>query len=288
LCSLEGKTDGALKERVMIRALVIAVAAFGLARSGVSAQAPAGLAREALRRSDFHWINRAAPGVRVHFLAGSYPALHQDSLIRRVLAARDTDLALLDGPAYDRTLDVFFVESRPQLQSLIGQRATGFAQLDSAAVFLVTNPEWRAFERHEIMHILATAAWGRPYPPGAWIQEGLAQFADGACGGYSNDAVAAGLLAKDGVTPLDTLVTHFRELNDLTSYLEAASLVGYLYHTYGLAAVRGLWQEGADSATTVLGRSLDAVEAQWRAWLPAAGQLPPAERLAEIRKKGCG
>ncbi|MEJ2216918.1 MAG: hypothetical protein P8099_09910 [Gemmatimonadota bacterium] len=277
-----------MKERVMIRALVIAVAAFGLARSGVSAQAPAGLAREALRRSDFHWINRAAPGVRVHFLAGSYPALHQDSLIRRVLAARDTDLALLDGPAYDRTLDVFFVESRPQLQSLIGQRATGFAQLDSAAVFLVTNPDWRAFERHEIMHILATSAWGRPAPPGAWIQEGLAQFADGACGGFTNDAVAAGLMRRDGVIPLDTLVTRFRTLNDLAAYLDAASVVGYVYHTYGLAAVRRLWQEGSGTAVSALGRSLGDLEKEWRASLPDGSALPPVERIAAIRKHGCG
>lgn len=276
-----------MKERVVIRALVIAVAAFGLARSGVSAQAPAGLAREALRRSDFHWINRTAPGVRVHFLAGSYPALHQDGLIRRVLAARDADLALLGGPAYDRTLDVFFVESRPQLQSLIGQRATGFAQLDSAAVFLVTNPDWRAFERHEIMHILATAAWGRPAPPGAWIQEGLAQFADGACGGFTNDAVA-GALVRDGVIPLDTLVTRFRTLNDLSAYLEAASVVGYVYHTYGLAAVRKLWKEGAGAVVSVLGRSLKDLERDWRASLPGGSALPPVERIAAIRKHGCG
>lgn len=277
-----------MEQHLVSRGLPIAIAALSIASAGASAQAPAGLARLALQRSDFRWITRTAPGLRVHFLVGSYPALHQDSLVARVGVARDADLALLDQPAYRRTLDVFFVESRPQLRSLIGQRATGFADLDSAGVFLVTNPEWRAFERHEIMHILATAAWGRPAEPGAWIQEGLAQFADGACGGYTNDAVAAALIQRDGVIPLDTLVTRFRALNDLAAYLEAASLVGYMYHTYGLAAVRRLWKDGVGAVRSVMRRSLDDLEKDWRASLPVGGELPPAERIEVIRKHGCG
>jgi len=200
-------------------------------------------------------VSQTAPGLRVHFLAGSYPARHQDSLVARVVAAEAADLSLLDRRAYDRTLDVFFVESRAQMDTLVGAPVTGFAQMDSAAVFLVTNHAWRSFERHEIMHVLATDAWGRPAPPADWVQEGLAQFADGRCGGYGIDEVAAGLMRPGGGVPLDTLTARFRQLDDLTAYLQAASLVGYIYGTFGLGAVERLWRQGAGALPSITGLS---------------------------------
>jgi hypothetical protein len=250
----------------------------GVSASAIAAQAPAGLARAALGRSDLTWITRTAPGLRVHFLADTYAAQHQDSLVARVAAAKAADLALLNRSSYERTLDVFFVESRAQMNTLMGAPVTGFAQMDSAAVFLVTNPTWRAFERHEIMHVLATAAWGRPAAPGDWIQEGLAELADGRCGGYG----------ADGGVPLDTLFARFRQLNDLTAYLEAASLVGYVHREWGLDAVEKIWRAGVASLPAILGVSVDALEARWRAALPPLDRSPPPDRLDEIRKHGCG
>jgi hypothetical protein len=233
-------------------------------------------------------VSRGAPGFRLHFLAGSYPARHQDSLVARVVAGKAADLSLLHGRSYDRTIDVFFIESRAQMDTLVGAPVTGFAQMDSAAVFLVTSPEWRAFERHELMHVLATAAWGRPASPGDWIQEGLAQLADGKCGGYGVDEVAAGLTDAGAVVPLDTLFARFRELNDLTAYLEATSLVGYLDRTYGVGAVESVWRRGAGALPSILGIPVGRLEAQWRSSLPPPGRFPPADRLAVIRKRGCG
>ncbi len=251
-------------------------------------QAPQGLARRALADSSFTWITRRAPGLRVHFLAGSYAAEHQDSLMARVAAARAHDLALLGEERYDPTLQLFFLQDRPQMEHLLGMRATGFADMQNGSVFLMTNPDWRAFERHEVMHVLATQLWGRPAEPSAWIQEGLAQFADGACGGYPIDPVVVGLAGGRGYVPMDTLTTRFRRLDDLTAYLQAASFVGYIYRRYGRDVVRDAWRRGLDSAARALHRTPSELRGEWMGGLPTPGDGPPPGEIERIRSKGCG
>lgn len=252
------------------------------------AQRPAGLARSALDDSSFTWIARSAPGLRVYFLEGSYAARQQDSLIARVIAARAHDLDLLGAARYDSPLHVFFVERRPQMEHLVGMRATGFAERATGSVFLMTNPDWRAFERHEIMHVLAAQRWGPPAEPSAWIQEGFAQFADGACAGFPIDSVVVGLARESGYVPLDTLVTRFRQLNDLTAYLQAASFVGYVYRTFGRDAVHDIWQHGLRAASERLRRTPQEIYDGWLHALPGPGARPTREELAAISVKGCG
>jgi hypothetical protein len=233
-------------------------------------------------------MHRSAPGFRIHFLAGSYPAAHQDSLIGRTVAAKMHALSLLGAEAFDQTLDVFFVETRPQMEALIGARATGFADMEGRGVFLMTNPEWRAFERHEMMHVLARQLWGSPAEPSAWIQEGLAQFTDGYCAGYRNEQVLVALAVDSGLTDLETLVTQFRRLNDLTAYLEAATFVGYIYRTAGRDGLRALWSNGEDGAVSRLPRSLRELHVEWRRSLPTRGKLPTDREVERVRQRGCG
>src|SRR5215204_6466939 len=121
----------------------------------VRPQAPAGLAAAALADTSFEWIKRQVPGFRAYFLADSYPAAHQDSLLARLPKALAHTRELIQAPPLAGPVDLFFLESRSQLRALTGVGATGFAQPSARAVFLVTHPGWRAFERHEIMHIVA-------------------------------------------------------------------------------------------------------------------------------------
>jgi hypothetical protein len=256
--------------------------------TSLQSQEPTGLAANALADLEFTWIHRSAPGFRIHFLAGSYPAGHQDSLVARVTAAKMHALSILGVDEFGATLDVFFVERRPQMEALIGARATGFADMNARAVFLMTNPEWRAFERHEVMHVLARQLWGPPAEPSAWIQEGLAQFSDGHCAGYPNEQVLIALLGDSGLTSLDTLVTQFRQLNDLTAYLQAASFVGYIYRTSGRDGLRALWSKGEDGAMPQLHRTLRQLHVAWRRSLPTRGNLPTNDEVERVRQRGCG
>jgi hypothetical protein len=268
--------------------LLVAILALAPAVAGtLDAQAPAGLAASALANSSFRWIQRSTPGFRVYFLADSYPAAHQDSLLGRLPRALSHVESLIQAPELHAPIDLFFIESRAQMTALIGGRATGFAEPSTRTVLLVTNSDWRAFERHEIMHVIAQHAWGPPAPGDDWLNEGLAQAADGRCAGYPNAEVALALAARHGWIPFDTLLTRFRAQPDLRAYLQAAAFVDYLLRRYGATAVAHLWQRGSRSDSQIDGQSLAAIERHWRNHRRPRRPLT-AHTIAAVESKGCG
>jgi hypothetical protein len=137
------------------------------------------------------------------------------------------------------------------------------------------------------MHVVAWHAWGPPAANSAWLQEGLAQAADGQCGDHTNETVLRGLTARRGWIPVEDVLANFRDQPDLRAYLQAAAFVRYLLEAYGPAALSELWREGATPDTLLGDRSLATVEQQWRVRV-AAGQLPSASQLADIEEMGCG
>ena len=248
---------------------------------------PAGLAASALAHPSFTWIRRNVPGFRVYFLADSYPAAHQDSLLALLPSAVAHSRALIGSPPLKAPFDLFFIESRAQMTVLIGGRATGFAQPSTRTVFLVTNPQWRAFERHEIMHVVAQQAWGPPARGTDWLQEGLAQAADGRCAGHSNADVVLSLTARHGWIPLDSMLTRFRAQPDLRAYLQAAAFVDYLLGRYGPAPLAELWRSGVRPESRIHGISLAAHERRWRQQL-RLGTAVSSTTLAAVEAEGCG
>lgn len=245
------------------------------------------LADRALADTTFGWISRDVPGFRVHFAANSYPAAHQDSLIARLAPALAADRALINAPPITGPIDVFFIASRDQMRRATGYGVTGFADTQGRGVFLVTNPDWRAFERHELMHVVSTESWGRAADGNAWMLEGLAQMADGHCGGHTNTAVMLGLVARHGWIPLDTMLTAFRQQNDLRAYLQAAAFLGWFREHAGVAAVRTAWQHGVTPTTVLDGRSLASWWGDWRGQLDDRTAVTGAE-LDRIEGHGCG
>jgi hypothetical protein len=259
-----------------------------IARPGQArSQAPAGLAAAALANTSFKWIEREAPGFRVYFLADSYPAAHQDSLLARLPKALAHARKLIQSPPLVSLIDLFFMESRPQMAALTGFPATGFAQPAARVVFLVTNPDWRAFERHEIMHVVAGQSWGAPGPNTDWLQEGLAQTADGGCAGYSNADVALALARRHGWIPLSSVIAAFRQQPDLRAYLQAAAFTQHLLKHFGSESLKTLWRNGSQPDTVIGGRSLASAEEEWKGQLSATHRLSRAA-LARIESKGCG
>ena len=247
---------------------------------------PRGLGRAALANDAFRWTTLERRGLRVHFAADTYAAAHADSLADLTAYGRERDLALLGLEDFGETIDVFFIDSREQMNALTGAPVTGFAHRDSASIFVVTNPEWRGFQTHELMHVIAHQAWGAAAQPSGWIEEGLAQLADARCAGYPVDSVAHAMASASGAVPFDTLVPRFRQLDDLTAYLQAASMVGFLHDQHGRDAVREVWQRG----TTALPASLrgEAFVEAWRRWAAARATPIPPDHLERIREDGCG
>lgn len=270
--------------------LVWLLAATVIGQSGsAAAQDPAGLARAALENPRFDWTAPvSASGLRVYFLPDSYPWQHRDSLIELTERGRRHGLGLLGAERFDPPIDVFFIESRAQMDSLVGAPVTGFAHRDARAIFLVTNPTWRSFERHELMHVLVHHLWGPAAEPDAWIVEGLAQFADGRCGRHSNHAVARAIVESSGSIPIEELAARFREFDDLTAYLQAASLIGWLYDSYGRDAVRQIWSSGLDTLPAAVGMSAAEITRAWRDWVERSASPVPSGEVETIQSRGCG
>jgi len=272
----------------MLSRLVLSLVLVGACRPSPRPDAPLGLSLTALAHPGFSWIERSTAHFHIRFLAASYAAAHQDSLLGRLESAHEHVFEMIDLPQDTARIQVLFLETRLQMETLLGRRATGFAEPATGTVLLMTNPDWRAFERHEIMHVVAERNWGPADPEADWLREGLAQLADGRCGRYSNEPVANGLVAEDGWIPLETLVRDFRRQPDLNAYLEAASLAGYIHRVHGVAALRAMWQGGPEEFRRVTGRSLHQLEQEWQEAMATISARPRPAEIAVLRQRGCG
>jgi hypothetical protein len=131
---------------------------------------------------------------------------------------------------------------------------------------------------HEAVHLI-----DRQFAPRriAFLAEGVAVWATG--GHYKPEDIdrrAAALLEGDLYIPLDEqFIDDFYNVQHEISYLQAASFVSYLVHTYGWPRVRAFYADVTpDSADTLteavdvnlqrhFGRTLAEKEAEWLAYL---------------------
>lgn len=206
----------------------------------------------------------------------------------RLDSARVHAAMLLGESLGSSTIFVFWLETRLQMATLLGRPVSGFAEPASGTVLLVTNPEWRAFERHEVMHVIAEHSWGDADASADWLREGLAQFADGHCGGWTNEQVATGVAARFGWIPLDSLVSSFRTLPDLRAYLEAATVAGYLHRTYGTRGLRAMWSGGPRGFERETGVVLSRLEHDWQEAMASLSARPGPDEVTRILEHGCG
>jgi len=265
-------------------AFAILVAAWGAACA--RPDAPSAEAQRILDDARFPWETIESSHARIHYLPGSYAAAHRDTLAARVEGARSAALGLLGIAGYPATLDVFYVNSRQDMNDIVGTPVTGFAYYQDAAVVLVFNDTWRAFERHEVTHFVTYAAW--PEPAGAAVTEGLATYVDGACGGYPNGMVARTLLDRGDLIPLTALAGDFRSQDDLIAYLEAGSITGFVARRLGPTTLRALWDRGLAAAPELLGIPAAEFETQFQRWLSTTYDPIPDAAWSAIRSGGCG
>jgi hypothetical protein len=234
----------------------------------------------------YEWVTTETAGMRIHFPTGSFADANRDSVTRRAESSRSHVLRRLDVAAYPSTLQLIYIDSRDDMERLIGSPVTGFAYYGEDAVVLVFNADWRAFERHELTHVVTLRTWGRA--AGAASVEGLATFVDGECGGYENGRVARTISDEGSLIELRTLVREFRTQNDLIAYLQAAALFEFMHDHLGAGALRSLWTEGLGSAPSLLQISPEELEQQFQEWLSASYDPLPEFAWQKIRSDGCG
>ncbi len=235
----------------------------------------------------YEWVSRESPNTRLHYPAGSFAEQQRDQLSTRAEEARSSVVHRLNARDYSGSVDLFYVDSRADMEHLVGLPVTGFAYPDEQAVVLVYNATWRSFERHELTHVVTLGTW--PDPAGPAVVEGLATYVDGFCGGYENGRVARAIHDAGTGVALETLAEEFRNLDDLVAYLQAASLIEFAVERNGQGAIPNLWESGLSALPELPGISIDGeFELQFASWLTRTYDPIPANSWKAIREYGCG
>jgi hypothetical protein len=234
-----------------------------------------GFARHLLARGA--WPSYEAPTGHIHFRSGSHTARTTNSISHAVDSARSVVLGFLQLRD-TQPIEVFFVDSREQMQQLVGRPLGGMVQSGERTALLVYNESYTPFLVHELTHLYTHHHWGQPRA-GRWLSEGLAALVSGDCQGFSIDAVVKGLHERGQLRTWQELMRDFEKIDELSANPQAASMVGFIHSRGGMAAVRAAWL--AESWQPDPG-----FEAAWLARVKAepAGALLDVPRL---RDHGC-
>jgi len=266
-----------------VATLAVVLGCVGPARTDMSERA-----RGFLENSGYRFQTIESSNARIHSLEGTFAGLDPSVLVQRVEQARGVVLRKLGIPEFWPTLDVFYVETRGDMERLTGYPVTGMSYSQDHMVALVFSETWRAFERHEISHVISRSVWGEPGPPEAPALEGLAVFVDGDCAGYPVGRVVRAMYDRQLLLDTDRLFGSFRAEDDLVAYLQAGSLFDFVAASGGVEAVREVWESGFADAPRTLGLDLPEFERRWRVELESRWEPVPDEAWLQIRAEGCG
>ncbi len=239
------------------------------------------------------WRTTTTPHFRLHTRTGSSTERRLGTLRDTAEAARSVvlhELGISDSSQSAR-VDLVFADTRAEMQQLIGQPASGMVpNAPPRVAFLLAGADYRPLFRHELTHVYTLAAWGSPPPSAAWLSEGLATWATGACGGISVDARASDLARSGALVPLPELLRRFRSLPEPVAYVAAGSAVGFLLRRDSTGAiVRALWRAPAAAHnrgfSALFGPEGAEFERAWRAHLATV----PAQSVDTIAilRDGC-
>ncbi|UCF06539.1 MAG: hypothetical protein JSV33_05800 [bacterium] len=276
-----------MNRRTLYRSFIVILLSMVIT-TGISAKKDVDYVKKALEDTTFTWRSAEAKGVRIYYQLDSFAEKHRAMLFRSVTTAVDEALECLGESGYERTLHVFYLESRKEMDRIVGRTYSGFANWTASGVFVVFNPEWRSFEKHEITHVLTMELWGTPDATSNWMIEGIAVYCDGWCREYSVDEIAFHYLSRGQLPPLRELFDNFATLGEIRAGFYAASLIGFIRHTYGAEALRSLWHNSNGALTELLGVDVDKLETSWKNYLKSNVKKGTTVDLETIKDKGCG
>lgn len=226
---------------------------------------------------------------RLYFQEGSWTSRNLPALEGRLDDAIARVLEVLGLPECPRGVYLLAVDSEEEMQRLMGWHIKGGAARGHDLVFFVFSPTVRPQFKHEIFHLLSDEAWGTH--SNRLLDEGGAVFTDGECF-YENpiDGIASGLLRTKRQFPLRRLIDDFdacaRE-NEVTAYLQSASIFKYLYESHGPERLRRIWTEGFGAFEAIYGYPVTTLEQRWIEHLLT---VPPPADLdwKRLMSEGCG
>jgi hypothetical protein len=245
---------------------------------------PTGTARAAYE-SGISWSEERIGRLHVLIRTGGAADAHAARLRSSAVATFDAAFALLEETPPDLPFWIVYVDSRADIAPLAGRPVGGWADGIARTAVNTATADGRSPDLHEMVHVAAAVAWGVPAAPWSWINEGLAIHAAEPCAGTRVHALAAALVEAGATVPLHRLIHGFTEVDEVSAYLQSASVVGYLRAVYGIAAIRAIRREGPAALPAVTGSSVDALERDWRAFVARVPAAPDA--LEAVRVRGC-
>lgn len=248
-------------------------------------EAPTGLARAMLEMSSVRWTRVDSGTTDVWVAAEKRDSVLRDSVAAAVRRARADNAPLFGEVAQSLSIDVFLVADRQAMEQAIQRPVAGWTDPMAATVALVGSGQHSVALRHELTHAISFNAWGAPHEGAPWLAEGLATWIAGECAGHTPHDFARDMRERDELLRLGSLFAEFHEHDDVVTYLQSGSLVGYMVETYGADAFRRVWLGGAD-ALPALELTVERLEREWLRFIDARPAVD-VNREA-IRAQGCG
>jgi len=225
---------------------------------------------------------------RIYFKDSSYASSHIENIKKELNLAYSRILSVLNVSAYTNGIYLLAVDSKEEMQKVIGYKAKGSAAQGHDMVFFVYNQNIRPQFKHEIFHLISYEVWG--HTKYRLLDEGGATYTDNFCF-YDNPmySINAYFLQQKKLFPLDSLIMNFnnqQKKDDVIAYIESAGIFKYLYEKYGVDKIKLLWTGGFENFNSIYGFSIEQLETDWLDFIKT---IPvPKDFDIDKLKEGCG
>ena len=225
---------------------------------------------------------------RIYFKDNSYTATHLDNIENELDIAYNKILSVLDIPTYKNGIYLLAVDSKEEMQKVMGYKIKGGAAKGHDLVFFVYNPHIRPQFKHEIFHLISYETWGLTNY--RLLDEGGATYTDNFCF-YDNPmyTINSYYLKNGKLFTFDSLINDFdnqAKKSDLIAYLQSAGIFKYLYEKYGVEKMKQLWIRGFEDFELIYGFSIKQLEIDW---INLIKTIPvPKDFDINKLKEGCG
>lgn len=141
----------------------------------------------------------------------------------------------------------------------MGVPGWGGAIPNRRAIFAVVNERGNGCSTHEVCHVMANNAWGKPE---RWLDEGLATCSDERT---RRDVLRRSfeLWQRHELPTLARLARDFLTYPESVSYPAAGSFVRFIHERHGTGKLKELWRGGLDAVPRIFHRSADELEREW-------------------------
>lgn len=225
---------------------------------------------------------------RIYFKENSYIAENLSEVKQDLDLAFSRIQAVLDIERYNMGIYLVAVDSKEEMEELMGYKIKGGAAHGHDLVFFVYNENIRPQFKHEIFHLIAYEVWGATNS--RLLNEGGATYTDNYCF-YDNPmyTINSYYLQEKMLFPLDSLIYNFNEQarkNDVLAYIQSAGIFKYLYEKYGVKKIKQLWTEGFENFDSIYSFSWKQLETDWLDFLETI-PIPEDFDINKL-KDGCG